>query len=363
MRVKGSESLALSLAPYGQADPLGRISLIVTVFRWSDKQLKLGERMMRLSEKLLMPALVVSSTLSIFGSGVARADIVTDQLSLWVDARVPGPDSANTWQAIVGTDGDLIDLNDLDPFDHTPVLTTSGPDSFYQTSFLNDVGGSQVDFGANHMFDWDESFTYEAYIRPHATPLPGQAGRGMIMGNQMKNSTGASLRIRDGDADGIDYRLEFEMRDNEGAEKGKFEINTSEGFAFGDFHHIVMTYAGMTGNVPIIKIYVDGNVVSGTQGGNQDLTPWTTEFDFINQANNRTSLASRSTPSNTSFNSGERAYVEGDYVFARIYGKALSQAEIQQNYQNLNVVPEPSVGLMFVAGLVGLNARRKRYVG
>jgi len=314
-------------------------------------------------KKLSMLALLTSGVMTAVSGGVVRGDIVADQLSLWVDARVPGPDPANTWQAIVGTDGDLIDLNDLDPFDHTPVLTTSGADTFYHTSFTNDVGGSMIDFGPNHMFDWDQSFTYEAYIRPQAAPLPGQAGRGAIIGNHMKNATGALLRVRDGDADGVDYRLEFEMRDNEGLEKGIFSINTPEDFLFGEFHHIVATYAGAPGTVPVITIYLDGNVVSGTQGGNLDLSPWTTEFDFINKPNNRTSLASKSTPTDTSFNSGDRMYLDGDFVFARIYGKALSVAEIEQNYQNLNVVPEPTTGLMVVAGLAGLNARRRRRVG
>jgi Concanavalin A-like lectin/glucanases superfamily len=332
---------------------------MTSMFQSGDFEPNEGGKIMLCQRKKYALGALASAVLLAVGASGADAGIVTDQLSLYVDARAPGANPATTWAAQVGTDGDLIDLNGADPFDHTPVLTTSGGDTFYQTSFTNDVGGSQVDFGPNHMFDWDQSFTYEAYVRPQAAPLPGQAGRGAIMGNQMKNATGSILRVRDGDGDGTDYRLEFTMRDNTGTEKGLFSINTAESIAFGEWRHIVATYAGAPGTVPTLTIYLDGNVISGTQGGNIDLSAWTTEFDFINQPNNTTSIASRSTPNNTSFNSGDRMYLDGDFMFARIYGKALSTAEVQQNFQNLSYVPEPGVGLAMAMGMTCLAIRRR----
>ena len=282
---------------------------------------------------------VVFSVLCTFVVSGADADIVNERIGLWVDARAPGSAPANIWEALVGTDGALVDLNTADAIDHTPVLTNSGSDTFYGTSFTNDVGGSMVDFGAKHMFDWNRAFTYEVYIRPQASALPGQAGRGAIIGNQDASATGSLLRIRDGDGDGTDYRIEFVMRDNVGAERGVFEVNTNENIAFGEWHHIVATHGGVPGQVPKLRIYLDGVLVNNPQSGNADLSAWTTEYDFINQPGNTTTIASRGTSGDTNYSSSYRTYLDGDITFARIYAdKALNAAEVQQNYQNLNIV-------------------------
>lgn len=325
-------------------------------------------------------------TTLVLGSTSVSADWVDDGLVFHVDARAAGNDSANNWQALTGTDGTLYDLNssgnmpshvvDGDSFTHqVGGVDSTLPISYYQFSYTDNVGGGMVDFGANHLMDFDQDYTYEVFFKPAAPPAGQTAGRSFVFGNTMNNATGSAIRWRQRADDLILGRGigEFEERDNVGTQKGKFTLTNGARWDPDTWLHMVVTHQAadpLTDASPVLKIYTTGLNSSGAftgpafidvnepQQGNSTLAAWfADEFDFVNQPNNTLSMGASDTPTNGSYSSDARQYFGGRIAMARIYDKVLTEAEILQNYESLSIVPTqggPIDGDLDGDGFVGI---------
>ena len=113
---------------------------------------------------------------------VGIADVVTDGLYLYTDARTPGPIPTEKWAPVkdgvgndigpwgplygIGADGAYI------PTYQTATRTTNNGTAYvphYDFSFSSGVGGGVIDFASAFKPDYDEDWTAEIWVYVDAT--------------------------------------------------------------------------------------------------------------------------------------------------------------------------------------------------
>ncbi len=336
---------------------------------------------------LRLLTLAAASTFALVVAPGAAAEAppwVTDGLVQYVDARAPGNNPASTWQAVVGVDGQVIDLGDNG---HLPTHIAEGdsfthvvngvenqvPLSYFQFGFTDDVGGGMIDFGdvLNQHMDVFDDYSIEVLFRARRTSDVQSAGRSFLAGNQTRDSNGNMLTWRERADDKILGRAtgEWRIRDAEGSETGEFIKFASAIWKPGEWYHRVAVYDGEEGSVPQLNVYTTGlntadnflgpaheNPNEFQQGASTILLWPSEEFDFVvdrpEGANQRQtfSLGARGAPDEwfedeegnqlPSLLSETRWYLDGDIALVRVYDRALTPEEVEQNYLSLSTVPE-----------------------
>ena len=110
-----------------------------------------------------------------------------------------------------------------------------------------------------------------------------------------------------------------------------------------DFHQIVGVYDKNSGGLDRLYLYVDGMLEDSDETTNS-LNDWD-GGDTSTLGVTGTGLA-EGTPGNTNF--------EGDLAIFRFYEAPLSAADVQQNFDALQIVPEPaSVAMWLLLGVIG----------
>ena len=265
-------------------------------------------------------------------AGVIRPGYATDGLVLYLNAADPGPDPFTTWRPAAGGPQDEL-AGYLHGFGqmHRPYLKSEAVSAGHLWHYRIDAdstGGGQIGgLGRDVLFDYDQSFTIEAWIRAEVCPEPVN-GRGTVFSDK-SGTTGYRFGVRN-DASG-GYYMEMVMRDSTGPVQTVFRGIGAQGSVFGTWHHVMVTYQGRTGDGPVMTFYKDGALSGSYTGTYEDPG----NPDFI--------------PSFESAAIGAKTFGTGGYNFngdiakVRVYNRVLSGEEVQQNYtDSLPVREDPA---------------------
>lgn len=266
---------------------------------------------------------------------------VTDRLVFFLDADDPGSHLWKKWSTEWqggGSEGDLIRVNestgDIPTFECEP----NSPWYFNFKPSTN--GGSQVArLGVpSDTFDVDRDFTVELWFRPHGNPVSGL--KEFLFGTITDDTffgTGFYMGIRWDDTDGNPTPGSFRFESFLGSESDTarlFGPSLESPQALVDqWMHVTYVFQGSQAELPQCKWYVNGGLneqryLSCT--GNCAL-PLKSYNDFVPDTQTA-AIGTRESVSGTTYDPGIRGYFNGDVALCRVYDRALSESEVNQNY-------------------------------
>lgn len=247
-------------------------------------------------------------------------EIPDPDLLLHLDAREPGPLPATTWQPKIGTGGTLYSVSGSG---YLPTWNNTNNSSNYHFDFdeASGQGGQVADFDAELIFDYDDDFTIEAWIRPQQS-ADSSANRMEVFGDQDGGANGYRLTAREA-ASGV-FRMEFTMRDNVSStstEEARYQISSGDSFDMNQWTHVVAVYDGTAEQLPTMRIYGNGRPMSTTSQSDSWLPP-ADKRDFA-RAGLTAAIGVRA---------GQHNWFGGDIAVVKVYGRVLSFAEVLDNY-------------------------------
>ncbi|MFI4911822.1 MAG: LamG-like jellyroll fold domain-containing protein [Sedimentisphaeraceae bacterium JB056] len=250
----------------------------------------------------------------------------TDGLVLELDAADAGDQVLTYWQPSASTENGTGELSDPAPVLKRIDGSEAGSYIWYYEFDGDDVTDIMPE--SNLKFGADEAYTVETWVRVPAIQS-GSAGRGAIIGNAAASDTGWRFGIRD--YGGVEYAIEFNIRDNETVETASKSIfsmvdNHYQSYDADQWIQLVGTRTTIekddfTGNVgTTFSLWINGqNVRANTV---KVLAGVTEVADFALDAPDM--IAKVSPSSAYSF--------EGDIALIRVYNRVLSTAEVEANY-------------------------------
>ena len=301
---------------------------------------------------------LVFSALPLF----CMAGIVTEGLVLDLEAGSPGYNPDFKWQPVAGSGGILTDARDrnyllprLMAEDATPLdPNDSVYNCFYNFRTTNGTTSSQVvGFDPSLMFDWDDSFTLEAWIRPlHEN---GSSQKSMIFGSRSyvtygtwwsPNCQGYEFYWQ---SDGLNPQGRFGLVFEDQIDPGQNALYMhSSIYPNNQWHHVVIIYDGTnidTEGNPTRSIYVNGIEDAGI-GRWGTLTP-EGQRNYVPEGNTLAMGSRYNRQDLDVFADWAMDYSNFDIAAFRVYNKVLNSSEIGQNYSEgisvVNKVPEKAI--------------------
>jgi hypothetical protein len=273
---------------------------------------------------------------------------IADGLVLEMNAAYPGINCVDQWRPYVASDpfgklstGEFV--RNVNVWNDPVIKRTEGSESGKYIWYYDFDGSIVKDIYPvdELVFDENEEFTVEAWIRVNSNPTGTQIGdplgRGTIISQTNPSDSGWRFGIRDttstytyGTLD--KFGLDFSQRSNPGP--GTFGLRTTESSAMypkdtGEWYQVVVyrgpvTLHPVSGYNMVIKFWVNGVLIrNNTSWGN-----WTEEqfsqFNFDGLGQN----AKLGSVSEASLN---LAFL-GDISVVRVYDRMLSDAEVAANY-------------------------------
>jgi hypothetical protein len=271
-------------------------------------------------------------------SVVNEPNYVTNGLIFYLNANNPGD---HLWQQWLTKSDSMTSSGELLRVGTNGSIPTfkCEPNSPWFFSFEpKQSSGSQVaELGIDpNIFDVDKDFTVELLLRANGNPASGlQEFLFGTMTDDKANGTGLSLCTKWDDSNGPTtdtYRLEAKISDS--AENAILIRNSADNAAEKNkWVHVAYVFHGSNSGTPSSQWYVNG-LASGSDfmncsGGCAE--PLTANYDYVPNLQTA-ALGARESDSNTSFEPAVRSYYNGDMALCRVYNRALTSAEINQNY-------------------------------
>lgn len=268
--------------------------------------------------------------LSIFCSFAVSSE-VSNGLVQKYDARYPGAEAHHIWAPVdgYGQDGVLsaVGVGSLIP-QYIPAAGGGGYEFRYTLDPLNsanDTGGA-INLGNTFIPDYDEDYTVEVWFR--ADGAPAENHQQTLWNTQSQSANGMRLFIRDWDGANNVFGFTLEARDNTGEKATWRRQSTSSSYQFGKWYQVAGVYHGVTGGKPQMELYMNGVDVSGSISMN-DPVPSDPQF-----MGNCAALGCNYLNSTNYTALNNKMYFDGGIALVRIYNRALSSAEIADNFNH-----------------------------
>lgn len=267
-------------------------------------------------------------------------DYVTEGLIFYLDADNPGhrlwKEWSTTWNGSVSS-GDLVRVHETNG--SIPVFHCEPTGPWYFTFDPVAGGGSQVArLGIpSDTFDADRDFTVELRMRAHGDPVSGNKeflfgtitddtfkGTGFYMGTRWDNAEGPTVST---------YRFESMLSD---ADQEALLVRSSDYDAAGkdEWVHVMYVFAGSGPGRPQAQWYINGSASGpGTAMSctGECIEPLESNYDYVPDGDTA-AIGTRESISGTAYDPAIRGYFRGDIALCRVYNRALSADEVNQNY-------------------------------